>query len=378
MDQLKLRTDVRSSFRQLVGVGGIGSGLLFALEGNHDLGRNESRPARLLNVRDYCKLHIITHYLAVLLGANQSENSFHVLPIGKVGSDSAGRRLLKEMADSGLDTRFVGTVEGTPTLFSVCYQYPDRTGGNITTSESAASCLTPADIDRVIPLLEDNGDRSIALVVPEIPLELRHHLLKLATAHHAFRVASFTSAEISEARRRNLFSLVDLLALNEDEASCLVSQRFEADEPQPFLEQCAVALSASRPHIKIIISAGKEGAFAFDGGRWAHCPALPVGVASTAGAGDALLAGTLAALIAGAPLVNHAPPAEHHARRTLASALDFGVLLASYSVTSPHTIHPQANLDTLLDFAAKLGVTFADSLGQIFVRGDHKGEVINV
>jgi parallel beta-helix repeat protein len=34
-------------------------------------------------VRDYCKLHIISHYVAVLLGADPSGNPFHVLPIGK-------------------------------------------------------------------------------------------------------------------------------------------------------------------------------------------------------------------------------------------------------------------------------------------------------
>ena len=366
-----------ASFRRLVGVGGIGSGIFFALEGDHDLGRNESRPARLLDVRDYCKLHIITHYLAVLVGAGQSDNSFRVLPVGKVGSDSAGRRLLKEMTAAGLDTQYVGEVEGQPTLFSVCYQYPDRTGGNITTSESAASRLTAADIDRIIPLLEAGGGRSIALAAPEVPLELRAHFLKIATTYDAFRVASFTSAEMTEARRLNLFSLVDLVALNEDEAGTLVGQRFDKDEPRPFLERCAAALAASQSHIQIIVSAGKEGAFAFQDGWWAHCPALPVKVVSTAGAGDALLAGVLAALIAGAPLVSHAPPEDDRSRRVMASALDFGVLLASYSATSPHTIHPRADLDAVLAFAAESGVTFADTLGQIFMRGDQTEEVIN-
>lgn len=366
-----------SSFRRLIGVGGIGSGIFFALEGDRDLGRNESRPARLLDVRDYCKLHIVTHYLAALVGAGQSETSFHVLPIGKVGSDAAGRRLLIEMTDAGLDTRFVDEVEERPTLFSVCYQYPDRTGGNITTTESAASLLTPADIDRAIPLLEDGGG-SIALAVPEVPLEVRSHLLRLATEHQCFRVASFTSAEIAEAQALNLFSMVDLLALNEDEAGCLVGQLLDAAEPQAFLDRCAAVLTASQPHIQVIVSAGKEGALAFQDGRWAHSPALPVEVASAAGAGDALLAGTLAALIAGVPLVSRASSARDDSRRVMASALDFGVLLAGYSATSPHTIHPRADLDAVLDFAAERGVTFAGTLGQICIGGDHEGEALNV
>lgn len=38
-------------------------------------------------------------------------------------------------------------------------------------------------------------------------------------------------------------------------------------------------------------------------------------------------------------------------KRLIASALDFGVLLAAFTVTSRHTIHPDANLETLLAFA---------------------------
>ena len=63
-----LRIDKSSPYQQLLGVGGIGTGILFALEGNHTLGREESRPGQLLDVRDYCKLHIIIHYVARLLG----------------------------------------------------------------------------------------------------------------------------------------------------------------------------------------------------------------------------------------------------------------------------------------------------------------------
>lgn len=64
-----LKTDGGSSFRALLGVGGIGTGSFFALEGNHTLARNESRPGRLLDIRDYCKLHIVAHYIARFLGA---------------------------------------------------------------------------------------------------------------------------------------------------------------------------------------------------------------------------------------------------------------------------------------------------------------------
>ena len=43
----------------VVGTGGIGSGILFRFSDNITLGRNESRLAELMDVRDFCKLHII-------------------------------------------------------------------------------------------------------------------------------------------------------------------------------------------------------------------------------------------------------------------------------------------------------------------------------
>jgi hypothetical protein len=55
-----------SAFKTVVGTVGIGSGIIYRLEGDHYLGRNESRLARRVEHIDYCKLHIVFHYIAVL------------------------------------------------------------------------------------------------------------------------------------------------------------------------------------------------------------------------------------------------------------------------------------------------------------------------
>lgn len=90
------------------------------------------------------------------------------------------------------------------------------------------------------------------------------------------------------------------------------------------------------------------------------------------GAGDALLSGTLAALISGAPLIKPSSQAHESVRRTLESAVEFGILLASFSLTSPHTIHPDANLENLLDFADSVGVTFNESLDQLVIQSTRR------
>ena len=55
-------------YRAMIGTGGIGMGNFFALKGNHTLGREESRSGRFIERRDYCKLHIVSHYVKTLLG----------------------------------------------------------------------------------------------------------------------------------------------------------------------------------------------------------------------------------------------------------------------------------------------------------------------
>ena len=325
-------------------MGGIGAGILFALEGNQDLGRNESRSARLIDARDYCKLHIIAHYPAVLL-ANGGERGFRVLPVGKLGADDVGARLRREMTEAGMDTSLVESVEGAPTLFSVCFQYPDGSGGNLTTADSAAAHLTVADVDRSAPFLDS---RSIALAAPEVPLEARLRLLELATQRGALRVASFTSGEIPEARKRGALVTVDLLALNEDEAAALTEGARAVADPASFLKATADAFAARNPRGKLLLSLGARGAYAWDG-RWHHVPALPVAVKSTAGAGDALLGGTLTGLALGLPIE---------------SAVELGSVVAAFKLSSPHTIPPDFDLDALRNFAAAHGVTLWPRLAE--------------
>ena len=75
--QQALNIDIeKSPFKAMIGVGGIGSGRFFKLNGNHTLGREESRSGQFLDTQDYCKLHIISHYVKVLLGKD-----FAVFPL---------------------------------------------------------------------------------------------------------------------------------------------------------------------------------------------------------------------------------------------------------------------------------------------------------
>jgi sugar/nucleoside kinase (ribokinase family) len=352
-----LKINPQSPYRNLIGVGGLGTGMLFALEGDHTLGRNESRAGHLLDAHDYCKLHIVIHYVAKLLGAHPSGTPFHVLPVGRVGDDAAGQMVLSDMRNVGIDTTLVYRTKDKPTLLSVCFQYPDGTGGNITTNNSAAAALTESDLEQAAEFLEANGPNTISLAVPEVSLGTRQQFLKIASDAKSFRVASFVSAEIALARDGGMLEMVDLLALNESEAGILAGCPYSAETPEPFLEAFQFLTSDSKRNLKIVVSVGKHGAYGFANGQTAFCPAPAVPVASTAGAGDALLGGVISALAAGVPFIRTDKYwVQDSTRTSLATALEFGVVLASYTVSSPHTIHPCVSLDNLSKFAREVGV----------------------
>lgn len=360
-----LRIDEHSPFRRLIGVGGIGSGIFFELEGDHTLGRNESRPARLLDVRDYCKLHIVIHYVAKLLGAKKGGIPFHVLPVGIVGDDAQGRQMLTEMAEAGIDTAQVRATDKLPTLFSVCFQYPDGAGGNLTTSKSAAAALGKEDVDRIEGLLKSDFAHTIALAAPEVSLEARKHFLKLASDAGCFRAASFVAAEIGPAKSAGLFELVNLVALNEEEAGQLVNCAFNSSAPAVLIEKCQSFVRASCPALKMIVSVGSGGAYGVTVEGWSYCAAPKVSVASTAGAGDSLLGGVLAAVAAGIPFVRERL-GKQQSDDCVDSALELGVLLASYKCESPHTIHPEAQLESLCEFVRRNGYGFSARVEKFF------------
>lgn len=60
-----------------------------------------------------------------------------------------------------------------------------------------------------------------------------------------------------------MFSSLDLLAMNEDEAGILIGKTLDPAYPQLFLDSCIDMLRPCQPYHQIIVSAGKQGAFAF-------------------------------------------------------------------------------------------------------------------
>lgn len=319
-------------FNTLIGTAGIGSGSFFRLNENHTLGREESRSGVFLDQKDYCKLHIITHYIKSLLG-----ESINLFPVGRIGDDRVGHQLLQEMQSVGMSTDYIRVEKGEDTLFSFCFLYPDGSGGNLTTSNSACSKTNPGDIQKTEPLFTEISNKGIALAVPEVLLETRFELLRLATKNTFYRAASFTTEEMPYVLDSKILNKIDYLAINMNETAVIIGSSIQSKSPGEIVDAVVQYSEENYPGLCISVTDGSRGSWAWDGQFVDHVqPFQPEKVLNTAGAGDAYLAGVLTGIATGL---------------TFLEAQKVGALLAAYSVTSNHTINQEVSMNALIEFA---------------------------
>jgi ribokinase len=296
----------------LVGTGGLGSGIYLALDDNETIGREESRGAYLLDRRDFGKLHIIAHYVQKLLG-----EQFVIVPIGRVGDDSAGEEVKRELQRVGIELTYVSTDPQLRTLFSVCFAYPSGEGGNLTALNSASAAVTVEAVRAAEPVFERFQHRGIALVVPEVPILAREALLSLATDYDFLRVGSFVAGELRSFAATSLFRHLDLLSINLEEAAAFAGVP-PGGEPKEVVSAAVEAARSENSELLLVVTAGKSGSWAWDGKTLTYDRGIPAEVANSAGAGDAHVAGLVVGLASGLTIV------DANAFATILSALKVG------------------------------------------------------
>ena len=282
-------------YNKIVGTGGIGKGIFFLSHDNAEFGRNESRMARLSDAKDFCKLHIVFHYLRELLPEDVS-----VIPICKIGRDEYGAELKKLIENTGMSTKWIREITTNPTMLSICLQYPDKCGGNITADNSACEKVDVAYIREAVSDIKLNED-CIVVALPEVPVESRLELLRLGKQCGAFTAASCSSAEAAVFMERQGIMSCDLLAINQDEAAAFSAMTEVCSLEDA--EQAADKILARYPHLILWLTVGSAGSIlASAENRHVYAPLPDIHVENTGGAGDASLAGILAGICRGVPL----------------------------------------------------------------------------
>lgn len=325
----------RTKYNKIVGTGGIGVGMLFHSEAMETLGRSESRMVVLSDAKDFCKQHIVFYYVSVLV-----KNFSEVFPIGFVGNDVNGRNLLAEMQREGMNTRYVGMCQDKPTMLSICLQYPDKEGCNFTAKNNASAYVTPEYVGDCLNQIEIN-DKTIMAVIPEVSPESRIEMLKKGRKCRSYNVLSVPAAE---ARLfADVFPLVDLLAVNEEEAQAILQYDLRGEALAAALYR---QLSKENPTIQLIVTCGRSGAYSAAGENVEFIPPLPGKAINTTGAGDAFLGGTIAGIASGLPLQKGRSD-QYFGATALESAAELGALCAGMAVETEDSIAFDVTPDTI-------------------------------
>jgi 2-dehydro-3-deoxygluconokinase len=221
---------------------------------------------------------------------------------GRVGDDGLGRRIVRELLAEGVDVHAVVDAEAPTGLMLKEKRTADTTRVLFYRRGSAGSRITTGDLDhdliRGAAVLHVSGTTASISATGERAVETAIATAKAAGVPVSFDVnhrASLWPAGTGDPGRlyRRIAGTADILFAGEDEARLIVPDHAGS------LAEFAEHLSGLGP-TEVVIKSGAAGSTGFIDGEPVHCAAHRVTVVDTVGAGDAFVAGYLAARINGA------------------------------------------------------------------------------
>jgi pseudouridine kinase len=210
-----------------------------------------------------------------------------------VGDDEEGRAIVQHLRDAGCD---VGGVRVMPGAATTEYAAIIGPAGELFAGASAMGALdnvTSSDVEAWLPVVDA---ASWLFIDCNLPARVLHAFVDLRTRKPWRLAIDGTSVAKVKMLPQDL-AHVDLLFLNEDEATSLG----ECNAPT------------------VVLSHGARGAIVQEHGERVEIPAATATPVNVTGAGDALVAGTLAALLAGASLTDAVRSGTRLAARAVAS-----------------------------------------------------------
>ncbi|HLK07584.1 MAG TPA: carbohydrate kinase [Candidatus Angelobacter sp.] len=218
--------------------------------------------------------------------------------VSAIGNDQRGRKIIEQMAESRLSTRFIRRVPSQPTG-TVTVALDSQGLPHYTIHRPAAydfPSLSPAEFDALLnptPAWIYFGTLQ-QMSVPAHAFVMQ--LLAAAPTTRYFydvnlRVGSFTPELV-----RTLAQRAHILKLNEQEVSALREiGGLQGDSREQFCRNCLSAFQLDG----ICITLGPKGCALLLGNEYLEAPGFPISVADTIGAGDAFSAALLHGINAG-------------------------------------------------------------------------------
>jgi pseudouridine kinase len=237
-----------------------------------------------------------------------------------VGADDNGLALVSDLERLGIDTRHVTLSDAHATAEYVAVLQPD--------GELAVGLANMAIFDEITPALLRGirPELGSAWIFADcnLPSETLHDLIGLAR-RQAFMLAFDAVSTPKVMRLPRDLTGVGMFFLNLDEA------RTYLDRPEVSPQAAAEALLA-RGAEQVVLTLGDKGLVAADSFGIATIAAFKAEIVDATGAGDALIAATLVAMLKDASLVE---------------AVTLGTVAATLTVESPVSVRPDLSLALL-------------------------------
>jgi 2-dehydro-3-deoxygluconokinase len=256
----------------------------------------------------------LAHSRSVGIGMGGAESNFAIALsrlgvavtwAGRVGGDSLGELVLRELRAEGIDVHGIVDPQAPTGLMIKERRTSEQLKVWYYRSGSAGSRLQSRDVPeekiRAARLLHITGitpalSASAAAAV-ELAVSIAHNAGTLVSLDLNYRAALWSRQEAGELYRK-LLPQVDLVFAGDEEA--MIALGLDQSQPHPPLD-LARRLAALGPR-HAIVKLGPQGAVAVVDEVEHTQAAVPVNVVDTVGAGDAFVAGYIAELLAGETL----------------------------------------------------------------------------
>jgi pseudouridine kinase len=241
--------------------------------------------------------------------------------VSLVDDSGIGSDVVRKLKSHKVNTDYIRAVkDGMGTWLAVF-----ENDGDVVASISKRPNLMP-----IADILDQQGDeifRNADSIVVELDMEkdIIKRVFKLAEKHHKRVFAVVANMSIA-VERRDFLQSIDCFVCNQQEAGILFSDDY-SNMDAPELE-CVVREKVQRAQIPamIVTMGGKGAIYATREGDSGFCPARPVKVKDTTGAGDAFCAGVAIGLTYG---------------KTIAEACEIGAHLAASVIITGENVCPR-------------------------------------
>lgn len=254
--------------------------------------------------------------------------------VSMVDDTAQGEEVLRKLRRHKVDTRFVARV---PDGMGIWLAVFDASG------DLVSAISKRPEMEAMVHMLDEHGDEIFAdadsiVIEIDVDKEIVKRVFQYAEKYHKRVYAVVANMSIAS-QRRDFLQSTDCFVCNAQEAGILFAADYEGWEPERLCEDLAERVVSARFPSVIVTMGGQGTVYADMQGNRGFCPATPVRVRDTTGAGDAFCAGVAIGLTYG---------------KSMPEAVDIGSRLAASVITLTENVCPrflpqELGLDVILD-----------------------------